>query len=342
MKKTHLLALLLLAAGAAGAFFWWKARPAPTDQITVYGNVDLRQTPLSFRVAGRIEAMHPEEGAQVRAGEPLARLDDALYRALLAEAQGREEEARARLDELLNGLRPQEILQARAALAESRAALENAQKEFERNRRLLAEKVIADQEFVSIRAARDEAAARADSAREALDMALEGSRDERIRAGRAALQAASAAREAAAINLADAALAAPADGIIFTRVLEPGAVVGAGEPVYLLTLSGRPRVRCYLEERQLGSVRTGMAAFIETEDGTRLPATVTFISPEAEFTPKIVQTTSQRPDLVYMIRVEADASSPRLRQGQPVTVILLPDRDRKADGQTSPEGPSRD
>lgn len=326
MKRALVIAIVVLAIIAGTALYLRKnGQAGKTGEITVYGNVDIRQVPLSFRVPGKILSMEPEEGAAVSAGQVIAALDRAPYKADLEAAEGKLAEAQARLDELIIGLRPQEIEQARARLAESKAAFESLQKDYERNKPLLAQRVIADQDFDNIRARRDEAAARVVTARQALDMAIEGSRNEEIRAGRAAVRAAAASRETAELNLRDAELIAPANGVIFTRVMEPGAVVAAGQSVYLLSLSGPARIRSYIEERRLGPVRVGMKALVSTEanPGTFIPGKVTFISPEAEFTPKTVQTTTQRPGLVYMIRVETDRPTPLLRQGQPVTVTLL-------------------
>ncbi len=326
MKRALVVFIVALAIAAGAALYLRQKYQAEHDEtITIYGNVDIRQVPLSFRVPGRIASMGPEEGASVTAGQIIAMLDAAPYKADMAAAEGNLAEAKARLEALINGLRPQEIEQARAQLTESKAALASAQKEYERNKPLLAQQVIANQEFDNIRSLRDEAAARVDAAQQALSMAIEGSRNEDIKAGQAAVQTAAAQLEAARLNLRDATLAAPADGIIFTKIMEPGAVVAAGQSVYLLSLSGPARIRSYLEERHLGAVHVGMDALVSTEANPDSPikGTVTFISPEAEFTPKTVQTTTQRPGLVYMIRVETVQPTNLLRQGQPVAITLL-------------------
>lgn len=333
MKRAFIILIIILIVLAAGTALYLheKKKSGQTGNITVYGNVDIRQVPLSFRVPGTIRSMAHEEGSYVTSGEFLAELDLDPYKADLAIAEGNLAEAQARLEALINGLRPQEIEQARAQLAESKAILASLQKEYERNKPLLLQKVIAEQDFDNIRSRRDEAAARVTAAQQALDMAIEGNRNEDIRAGRAAERTAAAQRDLARLNLRDATLSAPADGIIFTKVMEPGAVVAAGQTIYLLSISGPARIRSYLEEQHLGAVHVGMNAQITTEAAPDSPikGKVTFISPEAEFTPKTVQTTTQRPGLVYMIRVETVHPTNKLRHGQPVTVTLIPTPDQE-------------
>jgi HlyD family secretion protein len=125
-------------------------------------------------------------------------------------------------------------------------------------------------------------------------------------------------------NLADTAIAAPADGVILTRIQEPGAIVAAGAPVYTLSLRNPVWVRAYVREPDLGRVHPGMRALVTTDTAPQHPyhGHIGFISPVAEFTPKTVETTALRTDLVYRLRVIVDDPDESLRQGMPVTVTL--------------------
>jgi HlyD family secretion protein len=124
--------------------------------------------------------------------------------------------------------------------------------------------------------------------------------------------------------LADTKLAAPADGIILSRVREPGAILGPSDVVYVLSLTQPVWIRAYIAEPQLGRIHPGMAVTVasDTPPHHAYHAHVGFISPVAEFTPKSVETAELRTDLVYRLRLIVDDADPALRQGMPVTVSV--------------------
>ncbi len=132
--------------------------------------------------------------------------------------------------------------------------------------------------------------------------------------------------DAAETALADTAIAAPADGTILTRIREPGAIVGAGASVYTLALDRPVWVRAYVAEPDLGRVHPGQRALVYTDSrpDAPYPGQIGFVSPTAEFTPKSVQTTELRTDLVYRLRVVVGEPDDGLRQGMPVTVRIPP------------------
>ncbi len=117
---------------------------------------------------------------------------------------------------------------------------------------------------------------------------------------------------------------APVDGVILTRIREPGSVVNPSEPVYTLSVTSPVWIRAFVEEPDLGKIFYGMPAeiYTDTKGGPVYKGRIGFISPVAEFTPKTVQTTALRTDLVYRLRIYADNPDWRLKQGMPVTVKL--------------------
>lgn len=139
------------------------------------------------------------------------------------------------------------------------------------------------------------------------------------------LKEAEAALENARIQLNDTQLKAPANGMIFTRVREPGTILGAGQPVYSLMLDDKVWVRTYISEPELGRVALGMKAEITTDtpESPIYTGHVGFISPISEFTPKNVETPDLRTNLVYQMRVYIDNPDSGLKQGMPVTVQLI-------------------
>lgn len=291
--------------------------------LTIYGNIDIREVDLAFRVAGRLADMSVEEGTQVSADEIVARLDAEPLKAALNAAQARVEQAQANLQRLRAGSRPEEISAARAAVEEARAALTNTEQNLERKQELAAEEATSVRELDDTIAARDRAAARLASARAALELAEEGARVEDIAAAAAALRAAEADRQRLLIQVEDTTLTAPASGVILTRAREPGAMVNIGEPVYTLSLVDRIDVRAYVNGNHLGDVAPGTVVTISTDSSSHdYTGRIGFVSPRAEFTPKSVETPELRTDLVYRLRIVIQDPDDALRQGMPVTVRI--------------------
>ena len=325
MKRNIAIVLILIAAGVAA---WWYLAPkvgARGGPLVVYGNVDIREVNLGFRVSGKINEVLKDEGDPVKPGELVARLDDAPYVRQEEQARGQLMSLQAKLAELEAGYRKEEIAQARAGVEESKAALDNAERVFNRRRDLLKQKVATQQEFDDATAARDQAQARLNSVRANLTLQEAGYRKEDIAQARADAERAAAALAAAKISVADTDLKAPSVGVVITRALEPGTVVQAGATVLTVSLSEPIWVRAYLPEPELGKVHPGMKALVFTDSrpGKPYEGQVGFISPRAEFTPKSVETTDLRTGLVYRLRVVIPTADQELRQGMPVTVKLI-------------------
>ncbi|HSN72769.1 MAG TPA: secretion protein HlyD [Steroidobacteraceae bacterium] len=321
-KLKIVAAVLLLAAGAVVAW-WWLDGLDDSEALTLYGNVDIREVDLGFRVGGRLASMQVDEGDEVVAGETLARLDPQPYEEAVAAAEARVQQATAALRKLETGSRPEEIEQARARVAEARAAFENAEREAQRQQGLVESGASSEKAYEAARARREQTAAALASARAALELAQAGFRDEDVAAGRAELAAAEADLQRARTQLADTELTAPSAGIVTSRVREPGTVLAAGAPVYTLSLRDPTYVRAYVAEPDLGRVAPGTRVVVTTDSSERrYRGQVGFVSPRAEFTPKSVETPDLRTDLVYRLRIVIEDADDGLRQGMPVTVTF--------------------
>lgn len=325
-KRLIILLILLLVAGGLAWFFLLRGEANENGEITLYGNVDIRQVDLGFRVSGRIETMRYEEGDEVRAGDLLAVLNKRPLEDEVRLARAQVEVAEAELLKLETGTRPQEIAQAQAQVEERETTLRNAERFFQRQKDLHETGAVSKQAYDDAMARRNEARARLQSALEALRLAQEGFREEDVLRGRANVRAAKARLAEALTRLNDAELYAPSDGVILTRVREPGTVVAAGSIAYTLSLHEPVWVRAYVPEPQLGRIYPGLPVLVYTDTSPETPyeGQVGFVSPQAEFTPKSVETTSLRTDLVYRIRVIVENPDKGLRQGMPVTVVARP------------------
>ncbi|MDR1385642.1 MAG: efflux RND transporter periplasmic adaptor subunit [Planctomycetaceae bacterium] len=326
MKKVVLIFVLAIGVGGYCFLRYHFAEKFLEEQdvMTLYGNVEIRRVHLGFRVSGRVQEILFQEGDKIAKNELIACLDKEPYQDNLAIADAQVRKAKANLEKLETGNRPQEIEQARATLKERDATLKVLNANAERAKRLIESKAIAQEEYDTTIAQRDEAAARKKLAEETLNLLLEGFRQEDIEAGKAQLDEAEANLKRSQTSLNDAELRSPNDGILLTRVEEPGAVVNPGQTIITLSLRDGVWIYVYVPESQIGQVVAGMKAEIYTDSQPDKPyaGQVGYKSPEAEFTPKTVQTTELRTDLVYRVRIIADNPDEHLCQGMPVTVKL--------------------
>jgi HlyD family secretion protein len=319
-------ALALIIVLAVLATYLWRQRGAndPSAAFSLSGNVDVHQVELAFRVSGRIAAVKVQEGDKVSAGQVLAELDPVPFRTDVDSAKADLAQAQAQLDKTRRGFRVEEVAQARANVAQRAADLENAQVTLRRQQQLVAAGLVTHQQIDDAQARVHMGEAALASSRQQLALELRGSRIEDIEAQEATVASAQARLEKAQTALSDATLLAPSKGIISVRARELGAIVQAGQTVYTLTLNDPVWIRAYVSQPRLGRIKPGMPVKVTVDSmpGRQYDGTVGFISPEAEFTPKTVQTEQVRDDLVYRIRVIASDPDNVFRQGMPVTVLI--------------------
>jgi HlyD family secretion protein len=324
-RRNLVIALVIVVLLATGGYFW-RQRSAndPLAAFSLSGNVDVHQVELAFRVAGRISQLRVAEGERVEAGALLAKLDPVPFENDVAAATADVAEARAQLDKVTHGYRIEEIAQARAAVAQREADLANARITFARLQDLVTKALVTRQQTDDARARVQESVAQLAAAREQLKLVMRGSRVEDIDAQKAALAAAEARLARAKTALEDATLLSPSSGIIAVRVREDGAIVQSGQTVYTLLLNDPVWIRAYVPQPRLGRIKPGMAVKIEIDSmpGKQYGGTVGFISSEAEFTPKNVETEQVRDDLVYRVRIITQDVDNVFRQGMPVIVRI--------------------
>lgn len=317
------IVVLLAGLAALGYYLWWKEEK-PQDQLTLYGNVDIREVELGFNVSGRVEQMLFEEGDQVDQDQLLAGLERDRFIDRVESVRANVRRQRAVVARLEAGSRPEEIERAQAEVAAAQAALRSAQLVYERRLALVRTEAVSQETVDEAREARDRAAANLEAAQQTLQLVIKGPRQEDIEAARAQLQALEAELALAQEDLIDTDVYAPNAGTIRVRIVEPGAIVRAGEPIYTLSLQDPVWVRAYVSEPNLGRIYPGMSVKVITDSRPEQPyrGQIGFISPAAEFTPKTVQTPEVRTSLVYRFRVIVENPDYGLRQGMPVTLII--------------------
>ncbi len=266
------ISFLVFVFIVAGIVFYFSNHKNNNNELVIYGNVDVRQVDIGFRVPGQVESLFYEEGDVVTKGTLLAKLDKTPYNS--------------------------EVAQAAANKDAVEAGFVNAEKLLKRRKALIGSGAVSQEDLDDVQSQRDQLRANLDQAEAALTVALN--------------------------NLEYTETYAPTEGVILTRVREPGTVVNPADPVYTLSVSSPVWIRAYVSEANLGAVCYGMEAEILTDakGAPKYTGMVGFISPVSEFTPKTVETTELRTDLVYRLRIYVDNPTGVLKQGMPVTVKL--------------------
>jgi HlyD family secretion protein len=384
-RRILLIVILLLVLGgvAAGVLKSGWFNRGNDNRLAVSGNLELTQVDISFKVPGKLVELNVDEGSWVKKGMVIARIDReqverqhnrdeagvnsaesqlaqgqtsvqwqrqtlesdiALRRAELRAAQ-------AQLDQLLAGSRPQEIQQARAAVADTKAQHDQAQADWERAQELFKNDDISKQQYDQYRTRLDSTAAALRQAEERLGLVVEGPRKEDIEAARAQVARAQAAIQASEANrlelkrreedlmarraevnraraqvaitqtqINDTVVIAPIDGVVLVKSAELGEVLAAGTTVVTIGDIDHPWLRAYINETDLGRIQLGQPAKLTTDSfpGKTYPGHISFISSEAEFTPKQIQTREERVKLVYRIKIDVENQSHELKLNMPV------------------------
>ena len=387
MKKLFPIIIVLAALG--GGYWWWRdAHATDPNRILVSGNLELTLVDLSFKIAGRMTELNVKEGDWVKKGLIIARLDplqlqqqrlrdqaavisaESNYRQMqtsiafqkatlesdVAARRAEVNEAQAKLDQLLNGSRKEDIQQAESAVNDARAQLDFARSDWTRMQGLFKTEDISKQQYDQSRMKFDSATAQLHSAEDKLALVKAGPRPEEIAAARATVartQASLRTSEAnrlelqrkeqelmqrdAEINrsraqegmsqsqLDDTVIATPIDGVVLVKSAEAGEVIAAGTTIVTIGDLDHPWLRAYINETDLGRVKLGQKVKLTTDSYKNKIywGTVSFISSEAEFTPKQIQTKEERVKLVYRIKVDVDNSSHDLKNNMPVDAEIL-------------------
>jgi HlyD family secretion protein len=323
MKRMPLVLFLFAATLAAAA-----CRPKDTGTLHLNGRLEAPLVDLSPKVAGRVIEVRVREGDRVKAGDVLARLD--LGEMAVAVDRDREgvKSAQARYQDLAEGSRRPEILAAEAEVADKRSQLELAKRQLDRQRALLDEKIGTQSDFDVATTGVDTAAAGLKASEERRKLVMEGFRKFQTEQAKYDMGRAKSVLAQSETVAREAEIRAPADGVILHRIAEPGLLLAGGQPALTMAFANRLYVRTYIPEPLLGKVRAGMVASVGVDafPGKSFAAKVTEISPDAEFTPKPVETRGERVNLVYAAKVDLDAGwGDPLVPGQPADVTIRVD-----------------
>ena len=325
MKRAIPLCLLLAIGGAVVYYHpQWFRKPAPENALKLSGNIEAHESLVSFKVPGRIIALPVEEGMALKSGDLLARLDNDDYRQQVAVDESVTRVRDRQLALGLAGSRKQDVEAAQQVVLDAQADLEEKKKDLARYQALYEKDEVSAQ-------TRDQAAtnvaraqASCDRVQQLYNELVEGTRQEELAVERANVRQADQNLHMSRIRLAYTVVRAPFDGVILTRQAELGEVVSPGTPIVTLADLDHLWVRVYVPESDLGRVRWGQAVDVRTDTypGKIYRGRISFISSEAEFTPKSVQTEKERVTLVYRLKVDVENPNHELKPGMPADAYI--------------------
>jgi HlyD family secretion protein len=325
MKRMVLIMLGALVLMAGGYLYVRTAANQASDStLRISGNIETHESVVSFKVQGRIMELPVQEGQYVKQGDLLARLDDDDYRQQVSVDEATVGMRKAELELSVAGSRVQEIQAAKQTLIDARADLELKRAEFRRRQELLAEQGVSEEDIDRAASQLKRAQATYERAKQTHDQVVEGTRKEEIAVRRANLESAREALQMSRLKLNYTVLSAPVSGVVLVRQAELGEVVSAGTPVVTIADVDHLWMRGYINEMDLGRVKWGQSATIHTDtfpDKT-YQGRVSFISSQAEFTPKSVETHKERVTLVYRIKIDLDNPNHELKPGMPADAVI--------------------
>ena len=314
------LAPIILAGLAVAAC----APRAAKNVISATGTIEAIEVDVASKVSGQILNLAVDEGAKVRSGDLLATVDHATADIQLRQAQAGVDLAQAQLVLLRNGARQEDIQQAESALTQAEANLRVAQDDAKRMRELAKTGSVTPKSRDDAEARLTVAEAQKSAAVDSLNKLRRLARPEEIQAAEARLAQARAAADLLAKTIADCTIVAPTAGTVTHKAVEAGELVNPGSTVVTVSELDSVYVMIYLMEEEVGRVRLGDTVDVKI-DG--LPdkvfaGKITYISPEAEFTPKNVQTKEDRVKLVFGVKVVIENREGLLKPGLPADALI--------------------
>ncbi len=322
MKKFHFsplvfAALLLTLALILSTVYWQRDQEQRSNRAQPgfaqgNGRLEARQIDVASKLAGRIQHINVREGDPVRAGQVLAEMEVTTLEAALREAQAqmrRAENARATAEAIVAQRRQAEQT-AQAIVAQREGEVSFAEKQLQRSRQLVAQGFNAPQKLDLDQTQRQSAAALLSAARSQAIEAQTGilAAQSQVIEAQSGIEAARATVERLRTELAEASLKAPRSGRVQYRLVEPGEIIGSGGKILTLVDLSDVSMTVYLPSAEAGRLAIGAETRLVLDAAPQyvIPASVSYVAAQAQFTPKSVETTSERQKLVFQVKLQLD------------------------------------
>lgn len=298
---------------------------AQHSSIAYNGYVEGEYVYLAASQPGQLVRLAVARGDSVTADAPMFQLESANETAEVAQARRQVQAAEAQQSDLLIGKRKAELDVIRAQLEQARADASRARTQLQRDEQQYKDGGIAKSQLDDSRSTEASTAARVSELESQLQVARLPGRGDQIRAQAATAQAAQAGLAQAQWKLDQKDVHAPQAGLVFDTMYRPGEWVPAGSPVVRMLPPGNVKVRFYVPEAAVGALSVGRRVRIHCDGcAADIPASVSFVSDQAEYTPPVIYSNERREQLVFLVEARpADSDALRLHPGQPVEVTPL-------------------
>jgi HlyD family secretion protein len=319
--------ILVVAAGLG--LVWLQVGPASrkTDElgrIEATGTIEATEVDVAGEVGGKVVVLAVDEGTRIERGGLVAKLDTSQLEAEVHRAEAALAAARSSLRDLQAGARSQELEQGRAGVELAKAKLALEESDWRRANSLFEQGIISENQRDAALANRDVSQRQYDVAVEQLRLLEAGARPDRIEAAHAEVKQAEAALQLARVRLDKSTISSPITGTVLVKDVEEGEVVSPGMPIVTIADLDDMWVKIYIDEVDVGKVKLGQAAavLVDAFPSREFAGQVTYISDEAEFTPKNIQTREDRVRLVFAVKVGINNAGGLLKPGMYADILI--------------------
>ncbi len=294
------------------------------DKLFLTGTIEAIEVNVSSKVTGEVTLIKVDEGDKVSVGDTLALIDPSEYILQYQQALAAEKVAEAQYLLLFRGSRKEDIKQAEENLKQAEASYKNAKDDYERIQNLFSTGSVSSKQFDDARTRYEIAEAQLNSARQVMEKLKTGARQEEIDAAKARFEQATAQTKLIQKKISDCTILSPISGYITKRILEKGELVNYGTPIVRISNLDELYVMVYLPETNLPKIKLGNPAEIKVDafPDRKFSGNVVYISPEAEFTPKNIQTKEERVKLVFGVKIKIPNEDHLLKVGLPADVVI--------------------
>jgi HlyD family secretion protein len=333
-KRIIIIVFIVLLVGVSAMVYFAQQR-ARNGGMYYSGTIEAIQSNLAFQAAGHVAIIQAEEGRAVKKGQVLAELDPEEFQARLDQAKAGLDKAllaKEQLKELLaiyTNTLPDDVKRAEANVSIARSTMLDARKNNDRFEQLFKKGVISEKERDTVKLGFDNALSKLNESQAVYQQSksnlkkIDTTRND-IESAQSQIDLARASLEMARIQFGYTKLMAPYDGIITSRNVEPGEVVSPGREVLTMSDLSRVDLKIFVDETEIAKVRPGqkVEVKVDTFKDKVFRGLVSYVSPEAEFTPKIIQTKKERVKLVYLVKVSLPNPAYELKTGMPADAYL--------------------
>jgi len=336
LKKRIVIIVFIILFVTVGLLVYFGQKNNQQKELSYSGTIETTQAKLSFQVPGRVAQVNIQEGQSVTKDQIIAELDRAEFESRYDQAKSnldRAQKAKHQLETVLDISKrtlPTEVARATANVTSVQDTLKDAEKNYKRFEELFGKGVVTEKERDTMKLAYEVAKSKLTESESILKLAQGNltkidAAGQDIETANAQINANKAALNQASIQLSYTQLKSPMDGVVTSRNIEPGETVNAGREVITISDLSRVDLKIFVDETEIGKVKPNqkVEVKVDTFPGKIYTGYVSFISPEGEFTPKIIQTKKERVKLVYLVKVSIVNPSFELKSGMPADALLV-------------------